>query len=160
VNKPNGFLSWNTKEIANALKIDEKDVNDYFTDGRRVSFILERRIAKEFLNGKLASNEGAEFDVVDSTGGKWEVRSITRSGVYFCPSYMVGSSRHFKEEGFLRKLSEINGYILADIESFPNVPFWIISVSIVKKWWKNGMLGKSTIITRDKALKLINIGDL
>lgn len=37
-----GIFKWDIKEIANALKIKESDVRLYFTDGRRVSFILER----------------------------------------------------------------------------------------------------------------------
>ncbi len=36
---------------------------------------------------------------------------------------MVGSGRSFDEDGFLDKLSEIDGYIIADIESFPKIPF-------------------------------------
>lgn len=153
--KSNGIFSWDIKEIATALKISENDVKSYFTDGRRVSFVLERRVAYEVLNGKLAPNEGKDYDVVDSKGGKWEVRSISKDGVYFCPSYMVGSGREFDEEGFIQKLENIAGYILADIESFPDIPFWIIRSSEVKSWWKNGKIGKNTKISRNKALKLI-----
>ena len=151
-----GIFRWDIREIASALKIKEKDVRLYFTDGRRVSFILERRLAYEILNGRLAPSEGAGYDLVDSSGGKWEVRSISRGGIYFCPSYMVGSGRSFQERGFLRKLREIKGYIISDIESFPQVPFWIIPVEQVFQWWKNRLLGKTTKISRDKALKLIS----
>ena len=153
---PNGILSWNVYEIAKALKIKPEDVREYFTDGRRVSFIVERRLAHEVLKGKLAPTEGAGYDIIDSYGNKWEVRSITRSGIYFCPSYMVGSGRHFEEEGFLRKLNEIKGYIIADVESFPDIPFWIIPVEQVKEWWNSGKLGKTTKISRKKALELLN----
>jgi hypothetical protein len=38
--EPNGKLVWDITEIARALKISENDVREYFTDGRRVSFIL------------------------------------------------------------------------------------------------------------------------
>ena len=86
---PNGILTWNIDEIARALKIGEKDVLSYFTDGRRVSFILERRLAYEVIKGRLAPSEGAGYDLLDSAGRKWEVRSITKGGIYFCPSYMV-----------------------------------------------------------------------
>jgi len=152
---PNGILSWNIEEIARALKINPEDVREYFTDGRRVSFIVERRIAREVLKGTLAPTEGAGYDVIDSFGGKWEVRSITRGGIYFCPSYMVGSGRHFEEEGFLRKLEEIKGFIIADIESFPDIPFWIIPVEQVKEWWFSRKLGTTTKISRKKALELL-----
>ena len=153
--EPNGNLEWDIEEIARALKISVNDVREYFTDGRRVSFILERRIAREVLKGTLAPTEGAGFDIVDSEGGRWEVRSISRGGIYFCPSYMVGSGRRFDKNGFLSKLSEIQGYIIADIESFPQIPFWIILSEQVLKWWKEVKLGTTTKISREKALELL-----
>ncbi|MBI2329522.1 MAG: hypothetical protein HYU85_07835 [Chloroflexi bacterium] len=120
-----------------------------------MSFLIESRIAHEVLKGIVAKSEGAGFDVIAPDGGKWEVRSISRGGIYFCPSYMVGSGRSFDEAGFQSKLTEIEGYIVADIESFPNVPFWIISSDQVLTWWQNHELGTTTHISRKKALRLI-----
>jgi AcrR family transcriptional regulator len=144
-----GSLSWNLAEIAKALKISPEAVHEYFTDGRRVSFILERRIATEVLNATLAHSEGAGYDLVDSAGAKWEVRSISAGGIYFCPSYMVGSGRSFDE------LKEIKGYILSDITAFPDVPFWIVESEIVMAWWREHSLGTTTKISRQNALKLL-----
>lgn len=153
--KPAGTLSWNVAEIAKALKITESDVRNYFTDGRRVSFILERRLAYEVLKGKLAPSEGAGYDLIDSNGDKWEVRSITRGGIYFSPSYMVGSGRSFKEKGFLEKLKDVKGFVLSDVESFPDVPFWIVGSDQVRKWWDSGQLGTTTKVSRDTMLRLL-----
>lgn len=153
--EPSGVLKWDIREIARALKIKEQDVKDYFTDGRRVSFLLERRLAYEVIKGTLAESEGAGYDLLDSDGAKWEVRSISQGGIYFSPSYMVGSGRHFEEEGFLEKLEDNAGYIVSDIESFPKIPFWILPRKIIQDWWKNGDLGQGTKITRDKALRLL-----
>ena len=150
-----GHLTWNVELLAEAMKITSEDVHAYFTDGRRVSFIIERRIAHEVIGGTLAASEGAGFDLLDSVGGKWEVRSITKSGIYFCPSYMVGSGRKFELQGFLTKLDEIQGYILSDVQSFPHVPYWIIPKEIVRMWWDTGQLGSTTKISRVKALGLI-----
>jgi len=91
----------------------------------------------------------------DGRRGKWEVRSITKDGIYFCPSYMVGSGRSFDEKGFLAKLRDIEGYIISDVESFPNIPFWIIPAAQVLKWWKSEILGTTTKISREKALELV-----
>jgi len=140
--KPNGLLTWHINEIANALKIGESDVREYFTDGRRVSFLLERRLAYEVVKGKLAPSEGAGYDLLDSQGRKWEVRSVTKGGIYFCPSYMVGSGRSFNEPGFLAKLKEIEGYI-------------ILPKTTVECWWHGGKLGTGTKISRTIALKLL-----
>lgn len=153
---PNGNLIWDVQDVAKALKISVDEVREYFTDGRRVSFLIERRIAHEILKGTVSKSEGAGFDVIAPDGGKWEVRSISKSGIYFCPSYMVGSGRSFNEAGFQSKISEIRGYIVADIESFPNIPFWIISSDQVLKWWDERRLGTTTSISRKKALELLN----
>ena len=150
-----GSLSWDLQQIAAALKISTDAVREYFTDGRRVSFILERRIANEVLNATLAKSEGAGYDLVDEIGDKWEVRSISSGGVYFCPSYMVGSGRSFNEPGFLEKLREIKGYILTDITSFPDVPFWIVKSEVVKDWWEKRLLGSTTKVSRTTALNLL-----
>ncbi len=68
--KPNGLLTWNINEISNAVSIGTDDVREYFTDGRRVSFLLERRLAYEVEKGKLAQSEGAGFDLIDLQGRK------------------------------------------------------------------------------------------
>jgi hypothetical protein len=153
--KPFGTLTWNIDEVANSLQIDVDSVREYFTDGRRVAFLIERRIAKE-RKFVLAASEGAAFDLIDTDGGKWEVRNITRGGIYFCPSYMVGSGRSFDESGFRHKLAGIKGYILTDIESFPVVSFWSISSAVVQSWWEQKQLGAGTKISRERALRLID----
>ena len=153
--KPDGTLTWDIAEVARVLKVSVGDVREYFTDGRRVSFLLERRIAYEVVKGRLAPSEGAGFDLIDPAGKKWEVRSITSGGIYFCPSYMVGSGRQFDEPGFLRKLAEIEGYIVSDVEQFPNIPFWIIQKAMVSGWYKQGRLGAGTKISRARALELL-----
>lgn len=150
-----GLLSWNLSEVAAALKMSEDAVREYFTDGRRVSFLLERRIAKEVIKGELAPNEGAGYDLIDPGGGRWEVRSISSRGIYFCPSYMVGSKRSFEEPGFLAKLNEIEGYIVSDIEGFPVVPYWTISSKTVRNWYEDEKLGAGTKLSRARILKLL-----
>jgi hypothetical protein len=154
--KPTRVLKWNIEEVAAALRVDIDSVHAYFTDGRRVAFLIERRIARE-EGFKLASSEGAAFDLIDTTGGKWEVRNITRGGIYFCPSYMVGSGRSFDKPGFLRKLAGVSGYIVTDIELFPEVPYWILSRKIVEDWWGLNRLGTCTKISRERMLSLISL---
>jgi hypothetical protein len=153
---PAGTLVWSIDQLAKALSVKEQDVKEYFTDGRRIVFLIERCLAHEVLNGTLAASEGAAFDLIDKDGDKWEVRSISRSGVYFCPSYMVGSGRTFNEPGFLRKLANIKGYIVADIESFPSIPYWIIPRERIEDWWNSGRLGTMSKISRANALKLLS----
>ena len=152
--KPFRTLTWDIGALSSALKIDVSSVREYFTDGRRVAFIIERRLKTE-LGFQLVPSEGAAFDLVDGHGDKWEARNVTSSGVYFCPSYMVGSGRSFDESGFLRKLRNIKGYILTDIEEFPAVPCWMVPKEAVERWYGVGRLGAGTKISREKALNLI-----
>jgi len=107
------------------------------------------------LKGGRATSEGAGYDVEDTNGGRWEVRSITKAGIYFCPSYMVGSGRSFNRAGFVGKLEKLKGYIVADVTEFPVIPFWIIEKEIILKWWKQKKLGKTTKVSKEKALNLI-----
>ena len=154
--QPSGILSWSLADLVQVLRVSEGDVREYFTDGRRISFLLERRLAREVIKGSLAVSEGAAFDLLDPQGAKWEVRSISGGGIYFCPSYMVGSGRRFEEAGFLTKMSQISGYIVSDLESFPDVPFWILPTSVVEGWWRAGELGRNSKISRAKALILLD----
>lgn len=137
------------------MKLAPEDVREYFTDGRRVSLLIERRVMREVLNGKLAPHEGTPYDVVDAQGGNWDIRSISDHGVYFSPSHMVGSGRRFEEAGFFAKLDVLSGYVLADIERFPDIPYWKIPTGQVRSWWQAGALGADTKISRKRALELL-----
>ena len=103
----------------------------------------------------LAPSEGAAFDLRDPNGNLWEVRSITKGGVYFNPSGQVGSGRSFDEDGFLAKVDGIEGYILTDIVSFPNVEVYVVQWENVTRWYKQGMLGVSTKVSRKKFLEIL-----
>ena len=150
-----GTLTWDVEALARELHLSVDDTLVYFQDGRRCSFITERRIAKEFIGGRIADSEGAAYDVFDQDDKKWEVRSLTRSGIYFCPSYMVGAGRKFDEAGFQAKLDEIKGYYVARITTFPEVEVFKIDVEQVRKWHKNKELGPSTKISKAKMEELL-----
>tara|TARA_B100000586_G_scaffold221227_1_gene168263 strand:+ start:827 stop:1300 length:474 start_codon:yes stop_codon:yes gene_type:complete len=153
--KPSGWLTFDLEAISEALHISLEDTRKYFTDGRRVSFLIERRAVESMPGSKLAPSEGSGFDLIDVDGGKWEVRSLTKGGIYFSPSYMVGSGRKFDEFGFLDKLDDVEGYFVTDITRFPEMPYWIIRYETVKQWWHSGDLGKISKIPRTKFLSLV-----
>lgn len=150
------YLNWSVEELAAALRVKPKDVQEYFTDGRRVSFIIERRIVWDHPGWRLAPSEGAGYDLIDPQGDPWEVRSITRGGVYFNPSAQVGSGRRFDEMGFQAKLAGIKGFILADIESFPSVPVYVVPVANVLRWHGRQLLGANAKVSRARFLSMIS----
>ncbi len=59
------FLQWDPLELSKSLKIRFEDVNEYFTDGRRISFLIERRLYLEHEEWMLAPSEGANYDLLD-----------------------------------------------------------------------------------------------
>ena len=156
--EPSHLFAWSLPDVAAALHIDEASVKEYFRDGRRMSFVLERRLQAELGDQGYRPNENASFDVVATDGSKWEVRCLTE-GIYFCPSYMVGSGRSFDEVGFLEKLDEIAGYIIGDIKQFPSVPCWTISSELVRQWWEGHRLGSNSRIARTSFYRLIGSED-
>ena len=153
--EPSGYFNFDLTKISDALGISENDTQLYFTDGRRVSFLIERRAVESMPGSRLAPSEGSGFDLIDRDDGYWEVRSLTKGGIYFCPSYMVGSGRKFDEDGFIEKLDNVEGYFVTDITRFPEMPYWIIRYETVKQWWHSGDLGKNSKIPRTKFLNLI-----
>jgi len=154
--EPSGWLTFDLDAISESLHISVEDTRKYFTDGRRVSFLIERRAVESMQGSKLAPTEGSGFDLIDADGGNWEVRSLTKGGIYFSPSVMVGAGRKFEEFGFLNKLDDVEGYFVTDITRFPEMPYWIIRYETVKQWWHSGNLGKNAKISRTKFLSLVS----
>lgn len=151
--KPRFRMTWDQAELARAFKVTPEDIREYLTDGRRVSFIIERRLKWEHPGWDLAPSEGAGYDLRDPEGGLWEVRSITRGGVYFNPSNQVGSGRKFGEEGFLAKLAGIKGFILSDIVNFPEVDVFVVPMTYVRRWYDQRELGANAKVSRDAFLR-------
>ena len=150
-----GKLKWNIHKLSSALKIAPSEVEKYMKDGRKVSFICERRVAKEYFGIDETAPENSPYDFEDKSGLKWEVRSISKGGTYFSKSSNVGSGRRFSEQDYRDKLDLIEGYILCDIDKFPKIPVWRVTVSTIKKWDEDGELNADKKISRDKVLSLI-----
>lgn len=141
-------IEFDCDQLAAAFGVTPADVYEFMTDGRRASFIIERRLKWAHEGWELAPTEGAGYDLRAPDGGLWEVRSITRGGVYFNPSAQVGSGRSFAEDGFLAKCDQIAGYILSDITKFPTVPVFVVPVSNVTRWYAARMLGSTAKVSR------------
>ena len=141
-------IDFDCAALAAAFGVKDEDVYQFMTDGRRASFIIERRLAWAHDGWSLAPTEGAGYDLEAPDGGLWEVRSITKGGVYFNPSAQVGSGRVFEEKGFLAKVDAVEGFILSDITKFPNVPVIKVPRDFVTDWYKRGKLGTTAKVSR------------
>ncbi len=143
---PDLMLRWNVPALSASMHLTPEEVLSYFRDGRRISFILERRIRDSFPGWKLAPSEGSAYDLIDTRGRFWEVRSLS-TGIYFSPSGMVGSGRSFDEVGFLAKLDSVAGYVCSDIIKFPEVPVYVVPCELIRSLYNERKLGRNTRIT-------------
>lgn len=140
-----GKFVWDNRKLCDALGLSDVRVRECFTDGRFVSFLIQRRMEKEIGGALVPSGEGGGHDLIDVYGKIWEVRTITPSGVYFCPSRMLGTGRHFKRQAFLEWLNGREGFILVDVYEFPSVYYWPVPSSVVTDWFLRGEIGDAKI---------------
>ena len=152
MSKPVFVARWNVEELAAAMRIPAESVIAFYTDGRRAAFLLESA-ARSHLVAYPSASEADAYDLVDRTGRRWEVRGLTKNGVFFDPSSSHGTGRSYSEDAFLAKLKAIAGFYVADLTLFPSVPFYQISSAVVRGWFKDGKLSKARLSTvRAKAL--------
>lgn len=150
--EPDFELIWNIEALSCALDIEQEDVKDYVQHGGRVGFI-EMKVMKQ-LGGKLSGEN--DYDLVDPNGLKWEIRCITKQA-NFGPSGGVGVDRAFSESKFLKKLENVDGYILADIKDpdYLKVRCWKVSKKQVEAWWEETRLNTKASLCRNKILKML-----
>lgn len=122
-----GSLSWNLDEIAKALKISPEAVHEYFTDGRRVSFILERRIATEVLHATLAHSEGAGYDLIDLLVQNGKSAASRRAESISVQAIWLVQADHLMNRGFLRSLKKSRAIFFPTLQHFPMCLFGLWS---------------------------------
>lgn len=152
--KPTSILKFDEEFIGEGLGLTVPQVQTWFRDGRHASRIIELNLAKE-LGLVLPENICDKFDLLDENGGKWEVRCLTDRGCSFAPSNMTGAGRKFDLAGLVEKLRLVKGFIVADIEGFPTVPYWVIPVHIIEAWCYGGDLKTGARGSRAKILELL-----
>jgi hypothetical protein len=131
-------------------------------DGRVVSFMMEVHLSEAFAEGrnhfKLVAEGNAAFDLIGfgKFEGNWDVRCITKHGVYFTSAGQVGGSRKFSEKGYQKKRAALTGFILADITEFPKVDCYLVRKDVVEDWRDEGRIGKKTKVTAKAIRKLLS----
>lgn len=96
-------------------------LDELFKDGRVISRFIEAEVAERFSGLRLAESTNANgYDIVGRGGNKLEVKTFTKGGCKFVPSYMVGSGRKIDAEK-ARKETVAKYLCLADVTQFPYV---------------------------------------
>jgi hypothetical protein len=102
--------------------IDSEILYTRFKDGRLFGLLADDLIVYHFRGCKRPNNTCAKgYDIEIPTIGKIEVKTFTKHGCCFIPSYMKGSGRSFNEVKFLDNNNSLSGYCLCDITEFPDV---------------------------------------
>lgn len=146
-------FSFDRNSLSNGMGLSVREVTLLFRDAGLLSRVMEPRLATR-LKGSMALSKQASYDVIDSDGKKWEVRCMNKN-VNFTPSADVGSGRKFSGSNFTKKLGKIDGYIVCDATTFPQVRCYLIPKELVRTWWHQEMGKKAAKISRKKFLDLL-----
>lgn len=138
--------------LAAALCITPEMAQERFRDGRTASVFIEDVLAHN-LGIEKAESSNAAYDVRDG-GEKHEVRCLTKGGLSFAPSGMIGSGRTFDLAKFREKLDLVSAFFIADIVEFPAVTIHVIPSKTVSSWYDEGRLTKQARLSLARARAL------
>ena len=99
--------------------LDEVSLLKAFLNGSTISRFIELWLARNY--DKLMDSDTVEYDLWDfEKKRKVEVKSFTKGGCNFMPSYMIGAGRKLDEE---KAYEYIDGKIfcIVDIIDYPNI---------------------------------------
>ena len=114
-------IKFNLKNLISALDIQEKHVRRFLMDGRNAAFLLKFRLSEE-LGYSLVEGQNAPTQLIDNNGKLWVIKTCTSiSGVSFCANSMIGSGRRFNSQKFFDSLKENIGFLVCDLECFPEI---------------------------------------
>ena len=123
------FINFNFDNLKHPLLIK------LFRDGRFVSPFLEHWLEQNTNLQLLSGNRTNDF--VNSEGSFYQLKTFTKYGLNFRPSFQKGSQRIFNQESFeLYCKSQL--FIIASIVDFPIVRFRVFKGATLLKRYKLG----------------------
>lgn len=130
--------------IGAGLGIPAANARALFDDGRMLGRLAEFIVAHEFSAAR--SEEHSPFDVLHNNK-KLEVRSLIKKadrGISFAPAKEVGSGRTITEEGFQEKLSQVDGFIAAELMDNDHIRYIEVTKPDIDFFVKEGYIRNST----------------
>ena len=134
-----GQLNWDAAAVAEALHLTDKEAVAHSRDGRHLGDIIERIISRE-LNVRMTEHEGGHL-LFDEDEQPWRVRRLTKGGVIFSPQSMQGTGRTFSAFDFTTFVLKHTGFIVADVETWPRVPYVAVLSDDIIKLHSRGYIG-------------------
>lgn len=115
-----------------------------YSNGSIFGKMAETLVANSYTS--LCKPKAAQtyFDLEDVATGEFkiEVRTMTKGGCLLIPSNQIGKGRSYNEEEYLKKLAAINGFIIADIRTFPEIILYWLDKNIVYSVFHTGIKSK------------------
>jgi len=100
--------------------LDPSFLYEMFRDGRFCCEPLSRHLEQVFEGLEFVDRKG--YDFIHSEFDKIEKKQITKSGLKFCPSAMIGAKRKVDYRQVIDHIVDNNlTYLLANITEFPKV---------------------------------------
>ena len=98
---------------------------DIFKDGRITSELLSHTFARRFDGLTYVDKQG--YDFIHVTHGMIEQKQVTKSGLKFAPSRMIGAGRKVTYDEVVDHIVDNDlQFLLADITSFPIITSLLI----------------------------------
>lgn len=141
-------------KIAEGLNITLDSLKDFLDDGRVLGRLGEF-IEKERLKIEREP-ENSIFDLNDK-GEKIEIRSITKQ-VSFAQSKEIGYGRKVTEEGFRKKLNNLDCFILIDKRNLSELKFIKVTKKDIYYLIDNNHLNKNKSISSKKFYEIFERG--
>jgi hypothetical protein len=104
--------------------LTKEETNEIFRDGRHCAPWGERAFAKIFGWDRV---DAKGYDFVLPDGRKVDAKNMTKHGLRFSASHMIGAGRKFVKEEHEKHANSI-GFLCIDIVNFPKI----------RAVWKNG----------------------
>lgn len=148
-------FSFSTMAIALGMgAIAPEDAIRLMRDGRMSSRIMELNLVTH-LGLKEPENINERWDLEHEDGSKSEVRCLTKHGISYAPSNLLGKGREFTDDAFTEKLDLVKGFYVADVQRFPAVDLFALPSENVKEWHEQGKLGSKASLGSKKARRLL-----
>ena len=138
--------------LARAFGTSPADARAIMTDARTATPIIQRRLAADHEGWTLTQGPGGSDELRDPSGEQWRVKSITED-TNFPPSKQIGIGRRVDEDEFVANWGGLAGYLLLDIQAFPDVTVYMVPIANIQRWYEAGELGKSAKAKRSKLMR-------
>lgn len=151
----NIVLDWELKPMAAAMQATEAEMKEFFKLPGSVPDLAKTIVVKKLRGWRPAAAKGSYHDFVDDQGKLWKFGGMSAGGMRFNASRRTVPGDRFNEAGFHQKLDRTEGYVLADIPTFPKLDVYLAETKTIRRWHAERRLGPSTHVGRKKLLRML-----